>query len=123
MVRPDLVREKRGHWRSPGQWAITAIMAKMVRKTALVEEVSVAGAKNRLSELLGRVAYGGAHVLITRRGRPMARLVPLESVDAGQGLADVTGWLDDSHPFIAGVDKIVATRRRHIPRALKRPAQ
>ena len=98
-------------------------MAKMVRKTALVEEVSVAGAKNRLSELLARVAYGGAHVLITRRGRPMARLVPFESVDAGQGLADVTGWLDDSHPFIAGVEEIVAARRRHLPRALKRPAQ
>ena len=100
-------------------------MAKMVRKTALVEEVevSVAGAKNRLSELLARVAYGGAHVLITRRGRPMARLVPPESVDDGHDLADVTGWLDESHPFIAGVDEIVAARRRHLPRALKRPAQ
>jgi hypothetical protein len=53
----------------------------------------------------------------------MARLVPLESVDAGQGLADVTGWLDESHPFIAGVEEIVAARRRHLPRAIKPPAQ
>jgi antitoxin (DNA-binding transcriptional repressor) of toxin-antitoxin stability system len=53
---------------------MTAIMAKMVRKaTGLLEEVSVADAKNRLSELLGRVAYGGANVLITRRGRTGSR--------------------------------------------------
>jgi prevent-host-death family protein len=96
----------------------------MVRKAAVaVEEVSVAGAKNRLSELLGRVAYGGAQVLITRRGRPMARLVPPESLDDGHGLADVTGWLDDTHPFITGVEGIVAARGRHLPRALKRPAR
>jgi len=101
-----------------------AIMAKMVRKAAVpLEEVSVAGAKNRLSELLGRVAYGGASVLITRRGTPMARLVPVESVDDGHGLADVTGWLEDTHPFIAGVEDIVAARRRHLARAMKRPAR
>src|SRR5262245_8693448 len=38
--------------------------------------VNVAEAKRRLSELVGRVAFGGARVLITRRGRPMAKLVP-----------------------------------------------
>ena len=37
--------------------------------------VNVAEAKRRLSELIGRVAFGGAPVLITRRGRPMAKLV------------------------------------------------
>jgi prevent-host-death family protein len=101
-----------------------AIMSKMARKaTSLVEEVSVASAKNRLSELLGRVAYGGANVLITRHGRPMARLVPPESVDDGHGLADVTGWLEDTHPLIAAVDEIVVARQRHLPRALKRLAR
>jgi prevent-host-death family protein len=101
-----------------------SIMSKMVRNTAApVEEVSVAGARNRLSELLGRVAYGGANVLITRRGRPMARLIPPESAQDGQGLAHVAGWLDDTHPFIAGVDEIVAARRHHLSRALKRPAR
>jgi len=38
--------------------------------------VNVAEAKQRLSDLLGRVAYGRETVLITRRVRPMARLVP-----------------------------------------------
>ena len=40
-----------------------------------MESVNVAEAKRRLSDLLGRVAYSGESVLITRRGRPMARLV------------------------------------------------
>jgi len=101
-----------------------AIMSKMARMAkAPVGEVSVAAAKNHLSELLGRVAYGGETVLITRRGRPMARLVPPDFLDEGRGLADVTGWLDDAHPFLAAVDDIVAARRRHVPRALKRPAR
>ena len=40
--------------------------------------VNVADAKRRFSDLLGRVAYGRETILITRRGRPMARLVPVE---------------------------------------------
>jgi len=88
-----------------------------------VEEVSVAGAKNRLVGTPRSRGIRGAQVLITRRGRPMARLVPPESLDDGHGLADVTGWLDDTHPFITGVEGIVAARGRHLPRALKRPAR
>jgi hypothetical protein len=53
----------------------------------------------------------------------MARLIPPESAQDGQGLAHVAGWLDDTHPFIAGVDEIVAARRHHLSRALKRPAR
>jgi prevent-host-death family protein len=99
-----------------------AIMLKIARKAAApVEEVSVAAAKNRLSELLARVAYGGANVLITRHGKPIARLVPPESKDEDRGLADVAGWLDATHPFLGGVDDIIAARRRHLPRVLKRP--
>jgi prevent-host-death family protein len=99
-----------------------ATMSKMARKgDGPVEEVSVAAAKNRLSELLARVAYGGAKVLITRHGKPMARLVPPESADEGRGLADVVGWLDATHPFLAGVGEIVAARPSHLPRVLKSP--
>lgn len=39
--------------------------------------LNVAEAKKRFSDLLGRVAYGGETILITRRGKPMAKLVPL----------------------------------------------
>ena len=89
-------------------------------KRATAESVNVAEAKKRLSDLLGRVAYGGETVLITRRGRPMARLVPPETPEAGEGLADVRGWLEDADPFFGRVDKAVAARSRHRPRAYPR---
>lgn len=85
-------------------------------RRAAVGSVNVAEAKKRLSDLLGRVAYGGETVLITRRGRPMARLVPHDVPDEGQGLAGVQGWLDDEDPFFDEVEKIVAQRARHRPR-------
>jgi prevent-host-death family protein len=43
--------------------------------------LNVAEAKKRFSDLLGRVAYGGETILITRRGKPMAKLVPLVERD------------------------------------------
>jgi len=98
-----------------------AIMSKMAKKVGgAAAKVNVAMAKNHLSELLGRVAYGGETVLITRRGRPMAKLVPPDFVAPGEGLRDVQGWVDDDHPFLTAVDDIVAARHRHLPRAVKR---
>lgn len=84
-----------------------------------VQSVSVAEAKRTLSELLGRVAYGGETVLIVKRGRPMARLVPPAETPE-QGLGEVQGWLDDDDPFFEAVDAIVAARAKHVPRALPR---
>jgi prevent-host-death family protein len=78
----------------------------------------VAETKKRFSELIARVAFGGATVLITRRGRPMARLVPAEPAGQPRHLADVVGWLDDHSPFLAAVDTIVAARAKHRPRVL-----
>jgi prevent-host-death family protein len=85
-----------------------------------VEEVNVAEAKRRLSDLLGRVAYGGETVLITRRGRPMARLVPVTECGGEQGLAAARGWLDADDPFFATLDSAVAARAKHRPRIQKR---
>jgi len=97
------------------------ILAMMVMKESAVararaEAVNVAEAKRRLSDLLGRVAYGGETVLITRRGRPMARLVPPEPPEPDAGLAGVRGWLDGDDPFFDRVDEAVAARARHRPR-------
>ena len=82
--------------------------------------VNVAEAKRRLSDLLGRVAYGGETVIITRRGRPMARLVPFGEIDEEKGLAAVRGWLEEDDPFFATVNSIVAARGRHRPRIYRR---
>jgi len=81
--------------------------------------VNVAEAKRRFSDLLGRVAYGGETVVITRRGRPMAKLVPATELREGEGLAGVRGWLAKDDPFFAGVDAIVKARRKHRPRAYR----
>jgi prevent-host-death family protein len=80
----------------------------------------VAETKRRFSELIGRVAFGGATVVVTRRGKPMAKLVPYGAPAATPHLANVAGWLDDEHPFLAAVSDIVASRRRHRPRVLAR---
>lgn len=79
--------------------------------------LNVAEAKRRLSDLLGRVAFAGETVLITRRGRPMARLVP--AVEASDRLGMAPGFLDDDDPFFAAVDEVVASRGARMPRALK----
>lgn len=70
---------------------------------------NVAEAKKNLSQLLGRVAFGGESILITRRGRPLARLVPVAGHRA-TALCEVKGWLDDDDPFFATVDEITAAR-------------
>ena len=81
------------------------------------ETVNVAEAKKHFSELLGRVAYGKKQILITKRGKPMARLVPAEEND--RHLADVRGWLDEDDPFFETIDQIVKERLVHLPRILK----
>ncbi len=80
------------------------------------KRVSVAEAKKSLSELLGRVAYARESITIVKRGRPMARLVPV--TEAGSpSLADVKGWLDEGHPFFRQMDRIVKERHRRRPRS------
>ena len=54
-------------------------------------EVGVFEAKTRLSELVEQVANGGEDVLITRRGRPAARLVPLQP--SGSAVEDALALL------------------------------
>jgi prevent-host-death family protein len=60
-----------------------------------VEEVPFTEARARLADLVGRVAYGGARVVLTRHGKPAAALVPvsdlerieaMETADAGEFL-------------------------------------
>ncbi len=80
--------------------------------------LNVAEAKARLSELLGRVAHGGETILITRRGKPMARLVPMGTEEI-QPLAKVQGWLEDDDPFFAVIDSIVEDRSRRTPRVFQ----
>jgi prevent-host-death family protein len=45
-----------------------------------VTAVSVADARNDLAELLNRVAYGKERLVITRHGRELAAIVPMEDL-------------------------------------------
>ena len=56
----------------------------------MTTEVGIFEAKTRLSELVDQVATNGEEVVITKRGRPVARLLPTASsvsaVEAGLAL-------------------------------------
>jgi len=81
------------------------------------ETVNVAEAKKHFSELLGRVAFGKKHILITKRGKPMARLVPADEPDTH--LSKAKGWLESDDPFFDVIEQIIQDRSKHVPRVLK----
>ena len=81
------------------------------------QTISVAEAKKHFSELLGKVAYGKEQILITKRGQPMARLVPADHSE--RHLGDVKGWLDEKDPFFDTIDRSIENRKRHSSRILK----
>jgi prevent-host-death family protein len=81
------------------------------------ETINVAEAKKKFSELLGRVAFGKKHILITKRGKPMARLVPADEINLH--LSNAKGWLEDDDPFFTDIDRIIQDRARHLPRTVE----
>jgi len=81
-----------------------------------IKSYSVAEAKKHFSDLLGRVAYGGESILISKRGKPLAMLVPSTKELAEDHLSKVEGWLEESDSFFNIVDQIVHDRERHAPR-------
>jgi prevent-host-death family protein len=82
----------------------------------IMQNVSVAEARQHLSEILGKVAYGGKAFVITKKGRPMAQLMPISPTTASakktQTLGDIQGWLDDDDPFFKHLDMIREENRR-----------
>lgn len=56
-------------------------MASMATKKAPpVKRIGIARAKNLLSELVNRVAYGGERILLESRGRPKAAIISVEDL-------------------------------------------
>jgi prevent-host-death family protein len=92
------------------------------RRRATMLRVGVAEAKARLSELLGRVAHGGERVILQRRGRPVAALVPMQDLERATGAAQ-GDWLDsivglcaDTPELCDMLDQIVKERQTEMPR-------
>jgi prevent-host-death family protein len=79
-------------------------------------EVSIAEAKAKFSELVNRAAYGGERIIITKRGRPIAVL----SRPVVGGLSSVKGWLNDKDPFFKDLDVIERKRHQALLRASKK---
>jgi prevent-host-death family protein len=50
--------------------------------------VTAATARDNLSELINRAAYGKERVLLTRRGKALAALVPMEDMKRLEALED-----------------------------------
>lgn len=84
-----------------------------------MESLNIAEAKKRLSELVGRVAHGGEEILLTRRGKPMARLVPIRDKETLRPLSELEGWLEDDDEFFTLMDEIVRNRASDPPRSLE----
>jgi prevent-host-death family protein len=51
------------------------------RGPPMVKRVTAAQAKAQLSTLMAEVAYGGSHILIERRGKPLAALVGVADLE------------------------------------------
>lgn len=70
-----------------------------------MEDVTIAAGefKARCLQLLDAVASGGDPLTITKRGRPVARLVPLSAAAALFGA--LAGSVREQHDLVAPVDE------------------
>lgn len=103
--------------------ALLDIMTIKLFNVIMTEVLGVAEAKRRFAELLDRVR-DGERVVVTRRGRPVAVLVPPtdEAVAAEEptylGLAAFAGALSDWPEFEETMAEVIASRKH----AGQRPA-
>ena len=97
----------------------------------MTRKVSVAQAKAELSALMAAVAYQGQHVVIERRGKPMAALVSVDDLDQIEreratsarprgALALIGAWSDiDDREVDAMVADIYAARKKDTGRSVE----
>jgi prevent-host-death family protein len=81
-----------------------------------IKNYSVVEAKKHFSEILGRVAYGGERVLISKRGKALAMIIPSAEKPGENHLSKVQGWLDDADPFFNLMEQTAREREKHAPR-------
>lgn len=76
-------------------------------------EVGLFDAKTRLSELVEQIVQGGDDVLITRRGKAVARLVPVTDVSPIDGaLALLLAARESSTPGTGTLRELIDEGRR-----------
>ena len=69
--------------------------------------ISVAEARQSFAEVLGQVAFARQTFLVTKKGKPVARIVPVEPSPefTPRTLPEVPGWLDADDPFFEHLQK------------------
>jgi prevent-host-death family protein len=73
--------------------------------------LSVAEARQRFAEVLGKVAYASEEFIITRKGKPVAKIIPYvaSAGDHPRTLAEIKGWVDAEDNFF----QALASIRKH----------
>ena len=56
--------------------------------TSPEEPLSTTAARDSFAEVVNRAAYGKERVVLTRRGKPLVAVVPIEDVELLEGLED-----------------------------------
>jgi prevent-host-death family protein len=87
-------------------------MSTTVRK----ETLSTGAARDKFAEVLNRAAFGKERVVLTRRGKPLVAVVPIEDVellealedraDAEEARAALTAWRAEGSPS-ASLDEVL----------------
>jgi len=57
-------------------------------KTTIKEHIPTVEARNRFSEVINRAAFGKERIVLTRRGKDLVAVVPMEDVELLESLAD-----------------------------------
>ena len=70
-------------------------------------DIPTAEARKQFSEILNRAAYAKERVVLTRRGKPLAAVVPIEDIEALEAMED---RLD-----IEEADKVLARNEEAVP--------
>lgn len=78
----------------------------------MTRTIGMAEAKSKLSDLVGRVAYGGELFILERRGRPVAVLISLEEYRRLQGLKQIDRKEPLSPELRRRQEELVAEARR-----------
>lgn len=96
----------------------------------MTQEVSVAEAKKRFSELLARAAYRGDRFIIEKRGKPVAALIGLDDLshleekkatekEQPQGLLAAAGVLADYGDFEEVMVEVYRSRSKFLGRRVQ----
>jgi prevent-host-death family protein len=61
-------------------------------------------ARKQIGEVINRAAYGKERVILTRRGKPVVAVVPIEDMETLEALEDRLD-IEEAHKVLADVEK------------------